>query len=143
MAVVTTVSNHAKFMQATKKIDFENDVFIVILMNSAFTFDKDTHATLANVTSSQLATLYGYTQDTKTLTGVSVTEDDANDKAAVTWSDPTWTASGGDIGPTGSLIVYDDTTSDNTVVFCSDFGTDYTLTDGSSFQPQGLAVDLS
>lgn len=142
MAVVTTVSNHAKYMQATKEIDFSADVFKAILMNSAFTFDKDAHATLADVTASQLATGNGYTQDDKTLTGVTVTEDDTNDKAAVTWDDPTWTASGGDIGPTGAIIIYDDTTTDDTIVFCGDFGTDYTITDGSSFQPQNLAVDI-
>jgi len=130
-------------MLATKKIDFANDVFKIILMNSAFTFDPDAHATLADVTASQLATNYGYTQDDKTLAGISVSEDDANNKAAITWTDPTWTAAGGSIGPTGSLIVYDDTTIDDTIIFCSDFGTDYTITDGSSFQPQNAAVNIS
>lgn len=143
MAVVTTVSNHAKFMLATKKIDFENDVFIAILLSDSFSFDKDTHATLANVTASQLATEYGYVQDDKEMPGISVSEDDGNDKAAITWTNVTWTASGGDIGPTGAMIVYDDTTADKTVIFCSDYGTDYTITDGSSFQPQNAAVNIS
>lgn len=142
MAVTVTVSNHAKYMHATKKIDYANDVFKVILMDSAFTFDKDTHATLADVTASQLSTANGYTQNDKVLANVSVTEDDVNDKVAITWDDPTWTATPGDIGPTGSLIVYDDTTADDTVLFCGDFGTDYTVTSGSSFQPQDLAVDI-
>lgn len=142
MAVTVTVPNHAKYMQATKKIDYENDVFKAILMNSSFAFDKDAHATLADVTASQLATGNGYTQNDKTLTGVAVSEDDTNDKAAVTWSDPTWTASGGSIGPTGAIIIYDDTTTDDTIVFCGDFGTDYTITDGSSFQPQNIAMDI-
>jgi len=143
MAVVTTISNHAKYMLATKEIDFDNDVFKVILMDDTFTFDKDADATLSDVTADQLSTANGYTQDDKTLTGISVTEDDSNDKAAITWDNPTWTASGGSIGATGALIVYDDTTADDTVIFCSDFGTDYTITDGTSFQPQNLAVDLS
>jgi hypothetical protein len=142
MAVTVVVSNHAKFMQATKKIDYENDVFKAILMDSAFTFDPDAHATLADVTANQLDTEFGYTQDAKVLANVNVAEDDGNNRAAVTWDDPTWTASGGSIGPTGAIIIYDDTTPDKTVVFCGDFGVDYTITDGSSFQPQNVALDI-
>lgn len=91
----------------------------------------------------QLPSGNGYTRNDKTLSGVSVIEDDANDKGKVTWDDPTWTASGGDIGPTGAAIIYDDTTADDTVVGCIDFGTDYTIPDGSSFQLQDLEVDNS
>jgi hypothetical protein len=111
-------------------------------MDSAFTFDPDAHATLADVTANQLDTEFGYTQDAKVLANVNVAEDDGNNRAAVTWDDPTWTASGGSIGPTGAIIIYDDTTSDKTVVFCGDFGVDYTITDGSSFQPQNVALDI-
>jgi hypothetical protein len=143
MAVTYTVSNHYKYMLATKKIDFANDVFKVILMNNTFTFDKDTHATLADVTADQLATANGYTQNDKTLANVSVTEDDVNDKAAITWDDATWTATADSIGPTGAYIVYDDTTTDDTVLFCVDFGTDYTVPNGFSIQIQDIAVGLT
>jgi len=143
MAVTATVSNHFKFQLASGNIDFDSDLFKVILMNTTFSFDKDVHATLANVTADQLSTGNGYTQNDKTLTGVSVTEDDGNDKAAVTWDNATWTASGGAIGPTGAYILYDDTTTDDTVVACIDFGTDYTINDGSSIQLQTIAVGIS
>jgi len=142
MAAATTVSNHAKFMQATKKIDFANDVFKIILMDTTFAFDRDAHATLSDVTANQLSTGNGYTQDSKILAGVTVTEDDTNDKAAITWDDATFTASGGDIGPTGAHIVYDDTTTDKTVVFCTDFDADYTILDGSSLQIQTIYADI-
>lgn len=139
MAITATASNHFKYMQTTKEINFGADVFKIILMDATFAFDPDTHATLADVTSHQLATANGYTQNDKTLAGVTVTEDDTNDRASVTWTNVTWTASGGSIGPAGAAVIYDDTTSDDTVVGCIDFGTDYTIADGSSLQFQNLA----
>ncbi len=143
MAATYETSNHYKFQLASGNIDFDTDVFKAILMNNTFTFDKDAHATLADVTASQLATANGYTQDSKVLAGVSVTEDDVNDKAAVTWTDITWTATADSIGPTGAYIVYDDTTADDTVVFCVDFGTDYTIPNTFSIQIQDIAVSLT
>jgi hypothetical protein len=143
MAVVATPSNHFKYQLAKKAIDLSADTIKIILMNTTFAFDKDSHATLANVTADQLSTANGYTQDNKELANKSVTEDDANDKAKMTCDDVTWTASGGAIGPTGAAILYDDTTSDDTVIGCIDFGTDYTIPDGSSFQLQDIEVDLT
>lgn len=139
MAITATVSNHFKYQQSIKLVDFENDVFKMILVDTTFAFDPDTHATLADVTASQLATANGYTQNDKTLAGVTVTEDDTNNRAGVTWTNVTFTASGGNIGATGAAIIYDDTTSDDTIIKCIDFGTDYTIADGSSLQFQNLA----
>jgi hypothetical protein len=143
MAITCTLSNHYKFQLLSGVIDFDVDTFKIILMNTTFAFDKDAHATLSDVTADQLATGNGYTQDDKTLANVAVTEDDVNDKGKVTFDDVTWTASGGDIGPTGAAIIYDDTAADDTVVGCIDFGTDYTIPNGSSFQLQNLEVDIS
>jgi len=143
MAITCTLSNHYKFQLLSGVIDFDVDTFKIILMNTTFAFDKDAHATLSDVTADQLATGYGYTQNDKTLANVAVTEDDVNDKGKVTFDDVTWTASGGSIGPTGAAIIYDDTTADDTVVGCIDFGTDYTIPDGSSFQLQNLEVDIT
>jgi hypothetical protein len=143
MAITCTLSNHYKFQLLSGVIDFDVDTFKIILMNTTFAFDKDAHATLSDVTADQLATGNGYTQDDKTLANVAVTEDDVNDKGKVTFDDVTWTASGGDIGPTGAAIIYDDTAADDTVVGCIDFGTDYTIPNGSSFQLQNLEVDIT
>ena len=60
MAVVKTMSNHYKYQLGIGNIDYETDVLKMILMNSAFTFDKDTHSTLALVTSNQIAAGFGY-----------------------------------------------------------------------------------
>lgn len=143
MAVALTVSNHYKYQLAKKLIDLSTDTLKIILMNTTFAFDKDTHATLADVTADQLATGFGYTQNDKTLAGGALVEDDANDKGTYTCDDPVWTASGGSIGPTGAAIIYDDTTGDDTVIGCIDFGTDYTVPDGTNFSIQNIEIDNS
>ena len=142
MAVTYTVSNHFKQQLNKGNVDFDTDVFKIILMNDTFTFDKDAHATLADVTANQLATGGGYTQNNETLANVSVTEDDTEDKSIVTWDNVTWTALAAGIGPTGSYIVYDDTTSDDTVCWCVDFGTDYTLSEDSSLEIQNIKYSV-
>jgi len=141
MAVTVTHSNHYHYQLLSGNIDYGTDAIKIILMNTTFTFDKDAHATLAAVTASQIATGNGYTQDSKTLTTVAVTEDDVNDKAYVTCDDPSWTASGGDIGPFGAAILYDDTTADDTVIGCVDFGVDYTIYNGASWSAKNIQVD--
>lgn len=143
MAVVITVSNHWKYQLGKKLVDLSSDAFKIILMNTTFAFDKDAHATLADVTADQLATNYGYTQNDKTLAGGAWAEDDVNDKGAYTCDDPVWTANGGSIGPTGAAIVYDYSTADDTVVGCIDFGTDYTIPDGTNFSIQDIQIDNS
>ena len=147
MTIVATVSNHAKYQLAKKAIDLSADTLIAILMNDTFAFDKDTHSTLALVTASQLATKNGYTQDTKALTTLSLVEDDADDKAAFTCDNVTWTADATTdatgIGPTGAWCIIDTTTSDDTLICCIDFGTDYTISDGSSLQLQTIAISLT
>lgn len=134
MAVVATLSNHFKYLVHTKAIDFENDVFKIILMNTTFAFDKDAHALLADVTADQLSTGNGYTQDDETLANVVVTEDDANDRFSAAWDSVAWTAASGSIGPSGAAIIFDDTATDNPVVGCIDFGVDITAIDGTDFE---------
>jgi hypothetical protein len=134
MAVTKTMSNHFKYQLGTGNIDFSSDVFKMILLDTTFTFDKDSHATLADVTASQLSTGYGYTQDDKTLANVALAENDTDDKFTASWDSVTFTASGGSIGAFGAAIIYDDTTSDDTIVCCIDLGVDKTIADGESYQ---------
>jgi hypothetical protein len=141
MAVVNTLSNHFKYQKNVGNVDFSSDSFKIILMNTTFAFDKDADATLADVTADQLSTGNGYTQDSKALAGVSVSEDDTNDRCSVTWNNVTWTASGGAIGPTGAAIIYDDDTADDTIVGCIDFGTDLTASAGEDLQLTGLGYN--
>jgi len=145
MSIVCTLSNHWRYQLGKKLVDVSADTFKIILVSDTFAFDKDAHATLADVIASptpELATANGYTQQNKTLSGGSWAEDDTNDRGRRQFDDVTWTASGGSIGPTGAAIIYDDTTSDDTVVGCIDFGTDYTIADGTSLALKEIIIDL-
>ncbi|MCK9431868.1 MAG: hypothetical protein M0R00_02795 [Candidatus Omnitrophica bacterium] len=145
MAITVTLSNHWRYQLGKKMVDVSADTFKIILMDDTFAFDKDAHATLNDVISSpshELPTNYGYTQQNKALSGGSWAEDDTEDKGIRTFDNVTWTAYGGNIGPTGCAIIYDDTTADKTVVGCIDYGTDYTIPDGASFQIQAPKISV-
>ena len=127
------MANKLKYLLAKKVIDFASDTFKIILMDTGFVFDKDTHHGYANVSAYELATGNGYTQNTKTLAGVTVTEDDTDDRCEITWDDVQWTASGGSIGPTPGAIIFDDTVTTPTadpVIGYIDFGGEQTQADG-------------
>jgi hypothetical protein len=149
MIMASTVSNKVKFLLASKIIDFANDSFKIILMKSGFTFNTDTHHGYADVSANELGTAYGYTINTKTLSGVAVTEDDTDDRAEITWSSATWTASGGDIGPTPGAIVFDDTVTAGGVTVADpiigyiDFGGDQTQVNGGTTTISGIAFYIA
>ena len=144
--MATEASNKLKFLLASKVIDFANDSFKIILMQSGFVFNKDTHHGYADVSGSELATGNGYTANSKTLSGVLVTEDDTDDRCEITWSNVTWTASGGSIGPTPGAIIFDDTVSSPTadpIIGYIDFGGDQTQADGGTATISNIEVRIS
>jgi hypothetical protein len=141
--MASTVANKLKYLLATGAINFSSDSFKIVLMQSGYTFDPDAHHDYADVSASELATDHGYTADTKTLSGVAVTEDDSNDRTAVTWDPVTWTASGGDIGPTPGAIIYDDTEASNSIVGYIDFGGDQTQADGGVATITGIELRIA
>ena len=143
MSVIVTVPTHYKYLLKTKVIDEANDVFVIILMNPAFTFNPSTHINLAAVTSSQLATGFGYTQNGKTLSGVSLIENRVNGIASTLWNDVSWTASGGSIGSTGSAIIYNNTVTEKPIVMCIDFGTDCVAPDGFILQVKTIGINIT
>lgn len=133
--MATSPSNKCKYLLLKKVIDFSADSFKIILMQSGFSFDKDTHEGYANVSASEVANGNGYTTGGAVLAGVSVTEDDTADLGKVTWTNPSWTASGGDITASGAII-YDDTVSSPTadpIIGYIDFGGDITQANGGTF----------
>ena len=135
-------SNKVKYLLATKQVDFSADTFKIILMQSGFTFDKDTHHAYSDVSASELANGNGYTTGGATLAGVSVTEDDTDDRCEITWNDPSWTAAGGNIGPASGAVIYDDTVSDYVIGYI-DFGADYTQPSGGTMTVIGVEVRIS
>lgn len=143
--MATTPSNKIKYLLATKVISFSADVFKIILMGSGFVYNKDTHEVYADVTGSELATGNGYTAGGVTLAGVSVVEDDTDDRTEITWNNATWTASGGSIGPSRGAIIYDDTTTTpvDAIVGFIDFGSDYTQASGGVATISNIEVRIS
>jgi hypothetical protein len=141
--MASTLSNHFKYQLAKKLIDMDTDTFKICLMATGFTFNKDTHATWTDVSASELANGNGYTTGGQSLANSTVTEDDANDRAGITFDDASWTASGGSIGPTPGAIIFDDTTSDDTIVGYIDFSTERTVTAGNILSVQSIAVNLT
>lgn len=143
--MATEASNKIKYLLATKIIDFDNDVFKIILMQSGFTFNKDTHHLYGDVSGNELATANGYTLEGFTLTGVSVTEDDTDDRTEVTWNNATWTASGGSIGPTPGAIIYNFTVASplKPLVGYIDFGGDQTQADGGTATISNIEFRIS
>lgn len=143
--MTTEAANKIKYAIATKQIDFANDAFKIILMKSGFTFNKDTHHGYADVSASELATANGYTQKTKALAGVSIVEDDTNDLTSIVWSNVTWTAAGGPIGPSPGAIIIDDTPTTpqaDPIVGYIDFGGDQTQADGGAVTISNISVRI-
>jgi len=136
MAVTSTVSNKIKYALNTKKIDFSADTFKMCLMDTGFSFDKDAHHYYSDISASEIASGNGYTTGGATMAGVSVTEDDTNDRTTVAWStNPSWTASGGAISAIGAII-YDDTATDKPIVGYISFGTTESAVDTKIFTVQ-------
>jgi hypothetical protein len=140
--MANAASNKLKYLLATGAVDFANDTFIGILMNSTYVFNKDTHEKYADISASELATLNGYTQKTLALTLDAVTEDDTNDRCDVTFDNATWLASGGAIGPSAGMIIIDDTEANDAVVGYIDFGGAYTQAEDGTLVVSGITIRL-
>ena len=130
----STLSNRWLMEKSQGAVNESTDTFRIILLDNTFTFDRDTHDTEADISAHELATGNGYTQGGITLSGGSLARADATDETRRDWSDVTWTASGGSIGPTREYAVIDDTHANNIVVWCCRFDSDITVADGASLK---------
>lgn len=90
----------------------------------------------------ELAAGNGYTQDTKTVT-ITLTEDDANDRAQGAIATFSWVASGGNIGPTPGVILYDDTDADDSIIGYLDFDGNVTANDGAAISISNAVLRLT
>ena len=151
MAVTRTLSNTFREKLGKGEVnlsDTTTGAFRVILMNNTFAFDPDTtggHVTYGDIKADELATGNGYTKLDKALVASSAwAGNDTDNNAQISWDMVSWIASSGSIGPTGAAVVlmYDigdaggtgDAGDDSVVVGCIDFGEDYTMEDGVTFQ---------
>jgi hypothetical protein len=134
-------ANRLKYLISQGGIDFSADVFKMILMATGFTFNKDTHHQLSDVSGQELASAgYG---GAATLAGVAVTEDDVDDQTEITWNNVNFAAAGGDVGPTPGAIIYDDTDGSDSLVGYIDFGADYTQANGGTMTIINIEVRVS
>jgi hypothetical protein len=140
MAVTIEISNDYKKALSDGEIDLGNNEFIAILMVTGYTFDPETDGNLAAVTGDQLATGNGYTQNAQVLNTDTYVGGGANTETTLSFVDPTWVPTGGGFGPTGDMIIYDNTHASKIVVGNVDFGQDYTPVPPTNFQPQGIKI---
>jgi len=116
---------------AAKEIDWDSDVHKVALLNSGYIPDRD-HTSYANISGYEIANGNGYTTGGVTVSGT-IIKDNALDKVFYDLSDPSWTASGGDLGPARYAGLYD-TSSSNALCYIFDFNTDQTADNGADFK---------
>jgi hypothetical protein len=126
-------SNHIKYLVMTGVINFLTDQFKAILMDTGFAYNPDTHSQYADISAQELAAGNGYLQKAKVLAGVAVLEDDINNRCSVTWTNPSWVAAGGPIGPSPGMIIIDETVANDPIVGYVDFLSEYTQVDGGTF----------
>ena len=136
-------ANRLKYLMSSGAIDFSGDSFKIILMDTGFAFNKDTHHAYADVSGSELGTGNGYTQNTKVLANVSIAEDDTDDRTEITWDNVAWVAAGGVIGPSPGAIIFDDTEASDSLVGYIDFGAEYTQADGGTATITNVEVRIS
>jgi hypothetical protein len=141
MAITKTVSNRFKLEIGKAAINFTSDAFKAVVMASGFTFNPDTHGTLAAVLASIITAAGGYTEKALVVSAA-WNQDDVNDIAFIDWANVTWTASGASFDNFTGVIVYDDAHVEKVVVGCIDLGQIITLTDGNSFQLQNIGFEL-
>lgn len=112
---------------ATGAIDFDTNAFKIILVTSSYTPNKDTHTKRSDVTNEITGT--GYTAGGSTTT-VTVTNDTANDRIDINFSDVSWSSA---TLTAAAAVIYKTTgtaSTDNLVAYL-DFGGSVTSTNGT------------
>lgn len=87
----------------------EADTYKIILMQSSYVFNKDTHHAYADVLASEHANGNGYTTGGAVLAGLAFAEDTDRDLASMSWTDARWDAVGGTLISSGAIIYNDST----------------------------------
>ena len=148
--MAAVIANKGKYCIAVGDVDFKNDTFKILLMDTGFTFNKDTHHSFADISVDELATGNGYTQDDETLGVATVTEDDTDDRTEITWPNVSWTATSSGIGPTAGFLIYDDTvttagtaTIANPIIEYVAFDSEITQPGGADLVIQNIQINIA
>jgi hypothetical protein len=127
--MASVMYNSFKYDNATSAIDLDGDTFKIMLVTSTYAPNIDTHTRRSDVTNEVVGT--GYTAGGVALTGVTVTNDTANDRTKLSSANPSW--------PTATItargaVIYKSrggaATADELVCYL-DFGADQTSTAGT------------
>lgn len=124
-----TLYNNAKLKMVDGTIDLDNDSFKVILLSNSHSFVA-THTQLSDVSANEIATGNGYTQQTKTLSSINLSE--SGGTVTFDAADVSWTASGGSI-TASHAVVYDDTTTGDLLLFGITFSAEESAGTGTDF----------
>jgi hypothetical protein len=143
MAVSVVWYNRGKYRQARGEFSLHSDTLKMILMDNTYTPNIDTDHAYADISAKELSTGNGYTAGGQALTTVVVTEDDVNNWTQLTCDDVLWTASGGSIGPTQYIPLYNDTESNDSLIGYIDLGSEHTVSDGGPFSIEDIKIRLS
>jgi len=128
MAVSVNFYDHFLERMGDGGIDMDNDTFNVALMDSSHTYTAANTA-WADVSANDIGTGNGYTAGGVAL--ASVTWAQSSGTVTFDFANPSWTASGGDIGPATDAVIRSATAD---LLVCSiDFGASHTAADGADF----------
>ena len=126
------IANNFRVLLAQGSVDFDANTFKAIAMKEGFVFNRATHDLYSDVSTYEQGTGFGYTVGGVTLSGVSIAQNDTDNRADITWDNITWTASGGDVGPLAGVIILNDSLTNDPVVGYINFSGAYTVADGGT-----------
>jgi hypothetical protein len=91
----------------------------------------------------ELPTGNGYSQNGTLISGQTVIEDDANDRAEMSCNNIDFSASGGSVGPSPGTVLYDDSVAEKTIIGYLNFDGDQTIADGNIIRLQNVHVRIA
>lgn len=126
MAVTVNFYDHFLERLGDGGFDMDTDVFHILLMDNVHVFTA-ANTVYADISANELATQFGYTQNAKVLAGVTWAQ--TGGVVTFDFTDPSWTAAGGAIGPTTDAVIISNTA--NLLMASIDFGAAHTAEDGA------------
>lgn len=132
MAVSGSKYNKAMEFIGKGIVDFDTNVFKVALIKNTYALDPAHEQFTTSLQSHELAPGNGYTAGGVTLTGVTWAYNAGISKTVFDCADPSWMATGGDLGPAYGAVFYD-STSDKVLAFV-DFGQATTAGNGTELK---------